>query len=479
MKVKTYPQSIKGAELAFVQIALLSNGKLKSSALSALPDRLKLELKDFCSNKSDNLSEVIYWIVNGLNDYPKKCVSCGNSITKFHSFSVGYPHNRCSSKCANADTTVKNKKQQTSLIKYGSAHHFQSAEVKTKIKNKLIDGLDIKKFSVEQMLLNQNFKVLTMGDTLSDPWQLQCECGEKISRVMPTWSRWNTDWKTICPSCSKGSSHEEKQIAAFVKSLGFKIIQRDRKLIAPLELDIVVPVKNLAIEYNGLYWHSDNKLRHQEKYLKCKAENIKLIQIFENDWRDNQELVKSRLRSALGLNTKLHARKTSVKEITFKEASPFYKLNHLQGSIKSGCLHIGLFADDELVQCLTIGKSRFTDGMEILRSASLRDRTVVGGLSKLISFLRSQTDSKIITYADLCWGSGESYLKAGGRFIKNTEPGYFWWKGSDILNRMATTKNKLPALLPNFDSNFSQEVNLRSHGYRKIWNAGHAVFYFD
>ncbi|MFA5733351.1 MAG: hypothetical protein WC934_15300, partial [Acidithiobacillus sp.] len=68
------------------------------------------------------------------------------------------------------------------------------------------------------------------------------------------------------------------------------ILINDHELIKPNELDIYLPDTNVAIEYNGVYYHSYNKLesfkekyKHYNKTSNCFDKGIKLIQIFENE----------------------------------------------------------------------------------------------------------------------------------------------------------------------------------------------------
>ena len=42
----------------------------------------------------------------------------------------------------------------------------------------------------------------------------------------------------------------------FCKQIFNNLIEYDRALIKPYELDIVIPDLNLAIEFNGVYYHS-------------------------------------------------------------------------------------------------------------------------------------------------------------------------------------------------------------------------------
>ena len=57
---------------------------------------------------------------------------------------------------------------------------------------------------------------------------------------------------------NNGTSFYEKEIINFIKSIyDGEIIENNRHIISPMELDIYIPQKNLAIEFNGLYWHSE------------------------------------------------------------------------------------------------------------------------------------------------------------------------------------------------------------------------------
>lgn len=70
------------------------------------------------------------------------------------------------------------------------------------------------------------------------------------------------------------------------------IIHNDRSIIKPKELDIYLPNKKLAIEYNGLYWHSINIVKdihyHRNKSIACRKLGIRLIHIYEFEDLDNQ-----------------------------------------------------------------------------------------------------------------------------------------------------------------------------------------------
>lgn len=110
--------------------------------------------------------------------------------------------------------------------------------------------------------------------------------------------------KVGCIICTGGGvSKQELEVVDLVKSLGFSPILNSRAIITPLELDIVIKEKRVAIEYNGVYWHSEAKGKHKEYHLgklnSAKAAGYSLIQIFEHEWLYNKEAVKNRVIKAL------------------------------------------------------------------------------------------------------------------------------------------------------------------------------------
>jgi hypothetical protein len=72
-----------------------------------------------------------------------------------------------------------------------------------------------------------------------------------------------------------------------------------RRIIKPYEIDIVLDDIKLCIEFNGDYWHSikinDDKYYHIKKLERCLSIGYDLIQIKENDWNTQKEIVKRKL----------------------------------------------------------------------------------------------------------------------------------------------------------------------------------------
>ena len=91
-----------------------------------------------------------------------------------------------------------------------------------------------------------------------------------------------------CPKCSNTVSSYENEIVEWIESnITINIIRNSRKIIKPYELDIYLPDYDIAIEFNGKYWHDLKKVGtyyHQMKFNRCRDIGIYLIHIFEEDY---------------------------------------------------------------------------------------------------------------------------------------------------------------------------------------------------
>jgi hypothetical protein len=80
----------------------------------------------------------------------------------------------------------------------------------------------------------------------------------------------------------------------------------------------------------------------------CEEKNIRLIHVYEDDWLNKQNIVKSRILNLIGKSEKLTARKCEIKELTnTKLVREFLVKNHLQGFV-GATIKLGLFYNDEL-----------------------------------------------------------------------------------------------------------------------------------
>jgi len=277
-----------------------------------------------------------------------------------------------------------------------------------------------------------------------------------------------------------GSSMEEQSVKDFIESIyKGEIVENSRSIISPKELDIYIPDKKIAIEYDGLIWHSTcfkgDKNYHLSKTLACNKLGIRLLHIFSDEWKDKNQICKSLISSALGIyNQRIYARDCKVKEITQEEYKDFLEQNHIQGSVNSN-LRLGLFYNNELVQIAGWGKSRFkSDELELHRMATKNFTQVIGGFSKLI---KHSGLKHFYSYVDKRLFNGNGYISSGFKYVGESKPSYFYTQdGKTKFNRLIFQKHKLINILDNFDSNLSEEENMLNNNYYRVYDCGQMKF---
>ena len=260
-------------------------------------------------------------------------------------------------------------------------------------------------------------------------------------------------------------------------------MEHDRTVLDGKEIDIYIPDKNLAIELNGLYWHSEiykNETYHQDKSVACIEKNIQMIHIWEDDWVEKKDVVKDIILSKFGLNKRIFARKCSIREVSPSDAREFIERNHLQGNINAK-VRIGLYFGDELVEIATFGKLRAVMNMkgddtqyELYRLCSKLGYNVIGGVSKIMKyFIEKYNPREMITYASFDISNGNAYDIVFER-VSLTKPGYYWSKGGKKYNRFNFTKHKLVKM--GFDKNKTENEIMHELGYYKVFDSGNIKF---
>lgn len=310
-------------------------------------------------------------------------------------------------------------------------------------------------------------------------------CGTNIKVQAQTVRKWDFG-AGLCKTCNpvfRGISKAETDLFEFVNSLDGTAI-RNSKLPSGLELDLFLPNKKLALEYDGLYWHSDkagySPTKHLDKTIECEKLGIRLIHIFEDEWIKKQEIVKSRLRSTLGASQRLFARKLNLdSNVTSKEARAFLNRTHIQGDC-SASKRIGLRDQSGVLMALmTFGKSRFDKSVdwELIRYSSELNVNVVGGASRLLKAFCNTYAGSIISYADRRWSQGNLYHALGFEFVRTTPPAYHYFKGDLRENRQTFQKHKLAKVFPEFfEANKTEYEIMSDAGWNRIWDCGNLTF---
>jgi hypothetical protein len=278
-----------------------------------------------------------------------------------------------------------------------------------------------------------------------------------------------------CRFCdaAKTSSKGESELAEFVGSI-CSCSRNDRSALDGEEIDILAG--RVGIEYHGVYWHSYNRpetreesYRHYHKLDKAVANGLSLIQIYETEWLNKPQIIKSMLRAKLGvIPRRIYARECSVSVRSESEMSEFFTVNHLHGHRKASH-YLVLVYNGSVVAAASF--TRINGRWELMRFCNMLDTIVVGGLGRLIK--RSNLGN-IFTYVDRRYSSSAaSYCAAGFTSLGVTAPGYCYCKGQKLFPRQMFQKHKLHALLADYDPNRTESANMFANGYRRLWDAGH------
>lgn len=284
----------------------------------------------------------------------------------------------------------------------------------------------------------------------------------------------------VCKKCNPDSiSAGEKEIKEYIHSLGISnIVSNTKKILKNLEYDIYLPDHKVAIEFNGIYWHSDlfkSSSYHVNKFIQSREIGVHLIQIFEDEWINKKNIVKNRIKSLLGLSKKIYARNCTVMDVSSEDYKKFVEENHLQGYAACSYKH-GLYHDGNLVAVMSFSKSRYTNsGYELIRYCS--SETVVGGAGKLFAdFIKKINPELVISYANRCWSQGNLYYKLGfdNETSDDLNVGYWYVKNGKRYHRSNFTKKRLMKFGENSDLTESQIM--KNNGFLKIYDCGNYKF---
>lgn len=336
---------------------------------------------------------------------------------------------------------IKNKRTQTYIDKYNENHPMKNKNIVDKKQQTCLDLYGSKSYNnIEKILettkssllnnIKDKFK-LDVIDYKDKLYEITCNNGHNYKINYDLIYKRNEQHVKICTICNPiglHNSEKEKSLYEFIKeNYNGKILENSRNIIKPYELDIYLPELNLAFEYNGLYWHSEvykDKNYHINKTIKCEQQNIQLIHIWEDDWINKQEIVKSIILNKLGkIYNKLHARKCILKEINDnKIIIDFLNENHIQG-YTSSTIKIGLYHNEELVSLMTFIKN--DKGYELNRFCNKINTIINGAASKLFNYFIKNFDFiEIKSFADKSISKGNIYEKLKFNKVCELKPDY-------------------------------------------------------
>jgi Zn finger protein HypA/HybF involved in hydrogenase expression len=271
----------------------------------------------------------------------------------------------------------------------------------------------------------------------------------------------------------RGVSEKELEVAEFITLLGVEtqhgyLPDSDAKWT----FDVIVPSHKLAVEFNGVYWHSyprAHRGQHYHKRKNAEANGYRLITIWEDDWKHKRERMESLLRRAIeGPMTEIGARETTLVKVLRDVAKAFHEDHHVQDfRISTADQHYGLFDQADLVAVASFDKKGVLHRYTVLGGLS-----IAGGLQKCIKAFRGDFgDLPIVTYCDRDHFMGNLYRAAGFVQTGGTMT-MSYVVGSVRQRREGYMKHKLPSLFGDVDMD-QREIDIcAEHGVYACWNSG-------
>lgn len=282
-----------------------------------------------------------------------------------------------------------------------------------------------------------------------------------------------------CPKCGNKRSDGEEEIYNFCKTICDETIRRDKEIISPYELDIVLPNKNIAIEYDGILWHSEKykdnaKYYHLDKTKRCDNNAFKLIHIFEDEWLEKSAIVKSMLRNIIAPNFNAIAIVHKIKQVPTSDAIKFLEENYINGKHYS-TYRFGLYNNNELVSLATFKKSGKNDTYHLQCFCNKLGVNVQNGNKVLLeAFINEVNPSKIIAKADRRFSYGNEFEGLGFQRIGETAPNYYYCKRQHRYNKSNFTKERL--IKQGYDKGKTVHQIMNERGFYRIYDCGYILF---
>jgi len=296
----------------------------------------------------------------------------------------------------------------------------------------------------------------------------------------------------------KFTSKAEENIVSFLENFNLKIEKNNRSILGGKEIDIVNHNVKKAIEYNGCKFHTElfgkkDKNYHLEKTKILLQKKYDLIHIFEDEWENKTEIVKSRIMSFFNIKDnfiKIHGRKCKTKEVNNKIKNDFLNKNHIQGSDNSR-IAIGAFYENKIVAIMTfdnkrsmVDKNNKKTFFELKRFCVSLNHNIPGIADKLLKhFIKQYSPEKIITFADRRWVPNPDknlYVSLGFVLSNILDPDYSYYKSSgpkeEKIKRYhkfsfgkSSIKKKYPSV---YDDSKTEWEMMQELGFDRIWDCG-------
>lgn len=401
---------------------------------------------------------------------------------------------------------VKEKIKKTIREKYGVDHITKNQDVRKKLSKSIKSSWDKKDKSLRDKIRLNNSISKSPDDVINSfikddriYYTCKCphnECNKCVEKTYECPSNIHSNRSnTNIELCTKlmpiqydriSGTTIELYVCRILDSLNIIYKTNDRTILNGKELDIYIPEKNLAIECNGIYWHSLKEPSfHYRKWKQCKEKGIQLLSIWEDQIINKPEIIKGLILSRLGIyDTRIQARQCVFKEVSSKESMEFLEKNHLQGQL-GGSVRYGLYYKGELVSLMVFGKKRKAlgskdekDKWELYRYCNKIGIHVTAGASRLFKhFLKNHPGCIVESFSSNDISMGNLYKKLGFGLEKE-QNGSYWYIDKMMQRHHRYTFRKDILIKNGADPNKTEFQITDEMGLYRIYDSGQQKWIF-
>lgn len=413
-----------------------------------------------------------------------------------------------------ASPKIRKQIEDTFLTKYGVHHPLLSPVIREKIIKSFIDRLGVdnpmkdpaiaaKVFTQIREHVKANvsgkFDIVNTLRSSTDFWQKLTD-GMSVKELAIDFDLYcsslysalnDNEFKSVYNSLYTYPKHQlqnevKNEIKNFYKG---EIIIDSHKVIPPLEIDIFLPEKKFAIEFNGSLWHSEAWLTPADAYTKhiiktknCQKIGVRLFHVFQTRWSDRRYQIINFIRTIVGCNEiKIDARKCHITQDNTKD---FIAQNHIQGFGNRTIRFFNLVAGNNIVASMTASlhhrQTAISGDIVLNRLCFNNNHNVRGGANKLfkqfVLWAKKEGYQRVVSWSDNCWTDGNIYEVLGFELAREYNPDYFYWniKSDKYLSKQSQRKKstKCPPGL-------TEREWCMHRGLYRIWDCGKKLWVYN
>lgn len=271
----------------------------------------------------------------------------------------------------------------------------------------------------------------------------------------------------------ESTSQAEQEVLQFLITL---ISDFHKVHIHGIELDMYSPSLQLAVEYCGIYWHSEkykSKYLHATKHQICQKNGIRLITLFEDEWLTRKQAVQGFLRAICHRTThRIYARQCIIQqhERSHLPSITLLKDSHIQGIPNLTTTHhfFSLYHQDLCVAVMAIGAHPRSKALALTRYVVRPEYQIIGGAQKLFAHVRSTYPTDPIwSWSDNRWSNGGLYQRLGFELIRDLPIDYGYVDGPIRRSKQSCQKKVLGC-----QDGQTEHERAKELGMHRIWDCG-------